>query len=259
MPVSTPTGRHRRLSRYHRELDEPRHTLRNPDGRVPGALRPGLQPELVVAAVLSPEGRFLDLEALSADGEHLAGRVVAVEHPRLRRCEPGCVEDWEALVAGRSSIVPHDDDGKRFYLLVVNGASAESQARLTAREADVVQMAARGLTGKRIAYGLGLTPASVSAALGRAAAKMGLRSRTALVAVAAAMFGPRLGPSDVEALTPAERDVLELLRRGMSNAEIARLRARSTHTVANQVASILRKTGQPSRRALAAAVAEPAS
>jgi DNA-binding CsgD family transcriptional regulator len=49
------------------------------------------------------------------------------------------------------------------------------------------------------------------------------------------------------ALTAAERDVLERVVRGDSNADIARVRKASVRTVANQVASLLRKTGAESR------------
>jgi DNA-binding NarL/FixJ family response regulator len=48
-------------------------------------------------------------------------------------------------------------------------------------------------------------------------------------------------------LTLAEREVLEAIRQGRSNAHIAATRGRSERTVANQVASILRKTGRGSR------------
>jgi DNA-binding NarL/FixJ family response regulator len=54
-------------------------------------------------------------------------------------------------------------------------------------------------------------------------------------------------------LTEAERVVLDLLRRGLTNRAIAELRGTSTHTVAKQVRALLRKTGSPSRRALLAA------
>lgn len=212
-----------------------------------------------MAAVLSPAGRFLDLEDASVESaqrERLAERVITLERSRLRdrRKAPGALDDWQALIEGRYSVVPRDDtDGKRFYLLIRNAAITEPHARFSAREIDVLRMAARGFTGKGIAYALGLPPSSVSTALGSAAAKVGLRSRHALVEVAAAMFGVRSTSAPVAALTLAERDVLELLRRGMTNAEIARLRDRSSRTVANQVASILRKSGAPSRRGLAAA------
>jgi DNA-binding NarL/FixJ family response regulator len=48
-------------------------------------------------------------------------------------------------------------------------------------------------------------------------------------------------------LTSAERDVLARVARGQSNAAIARARKTSVRTVANQVASLLRKTGASSR------------
>jgi DNA-binding NarL/FixJ family response regulator len=41
--------------------------------------------------------------------------------------------------------------------------------------------------------------------------------------------------------------VLACIARGMSNAEIARVRQTSVRTVANQVGSLLRKTGAASR------------
>jgi DNA-binding NarL/FixJ family response regulator len=56
------------------------------------------------------------------------------------------------------------------------------------------------------------------------------------------------------ALSPAEREVLELLAAGHTNAEIARRRRSSVRTVANQVASIFRRLGVGSRAQLAAAL-----
>lgn len=53
-------------------------------------------------------------------------------------------------------------------------------------------------------------------------------------------------------LTAAERDVLELLLAGSSNAEIAKKRKTAIRTVANQVASLFRKFGVGSRAELAA-------
>jgi DNA-binding NarL/FixJ family response regulator len=48
-------------------------------------------------------------------------------------------------------------------------------------------------------------------------------------------------------LTAAERDVLARVVRGASNRDIARARKSSERTIANQVASLLRKTGATSR------------
>ncbi len=49
------------------------------------------------------------------------------------------------------------------------------------------------------------------------------------------------------ALTPAEISVARLIVAGRSNADIARTRGTSVRTVANQVASLLRKLGLGSR------------
>lgn len=51
---------------------------------------------------------------------------------------------------------------------------------------------------------------------------------------------------------PAQREVLHLLLRGLSNAEIARLRRRSERTVAHQVDSIYRRLRVGSRAELIA-------
>lgn len=54
------------------------------------------------------------------------------------------------------------------------------------------------------------------------------------------------------ALSPAEREIVALVLAGKTNAAIANARRTSTRTVANQIASILRKLGRSSRRALVA-------
>jgi DNA-binding CsgD family transcriptional regulator len=56
-------------------------------------------------------------------------------------------------------------------------------------------------------------------------------------------------------LTPAERHVLALILDDCSNADIALARARSPRTVANQIASLLRKFGRCSRAELIARAA----
>jgi DNA-binding CsgD family transcriptional regulator len=61
---------------------------------------------------------------------------------------------------------------------------------------------------------------------------------------------PTSAPSTPDGLTEAEREVLALVREGLSNADIARRRGRSVRTVANQIASIFAKCGVRSRAEL---------
>jgi DNA-binding CsgD family transcriptional regulator len=64
------------------------------------------------------------------------------------------------------------------------------------------------------------------------------------------LFSWDLAPASRDALrtlTDAEREVLALVTRGASNDEIARARQVSIRTIANQVASLLRKLDASSR------------
>ena len=56
-----------------------------------------------------------------------------------------------------------------------------------------------------------------------------------------------VSPAQPGGLTPAEQEVAALTLRGFSNAAIALRRGTATRTVANQVASIFRKSGVASR------------
>lgn len=68
--------------------------------------------------------------------------------------------------------------------------------------------------------------------------------------IAEASIRPAASP--VPPGAPAQREVLDLLLRGLSNAEIARRRARSERTVAHQVDSLFRRFGVGSRAELVA-------
>jgi len=63
------------------------------------------------------------------------------------------------------------------------------------------------------------------------------------------------GANEVFDVSSAQREVLDLLLAGMSNAEIAWIRRRSVHTVAHQVDAIFRRLGVGSRLELFALVA----
>jgi DNA-binding CsgD family transcriptional regulator len=74
-------------------------------------------------------------------------------------------------------------------------------------------------------------------------------------AVLAVVKVPLIERSPLSKLTPVERHVASLAARGLSNAAIGRQRGKSERTVANQMASILRKLSVGSRYELAALLA----
>ena len=157
---------------------------------------------------------------------------------------------WADLVCGKCSLVASEQrGGGRIYLLYQNGPKGRARRRLTRMEAAVVGAEARALPGKMIAYSLGVAPSTVSTTLRSATAKLGLSSSTELAQVVRALVEESTRIDDGR-LSAAEREVLTLLLEGKSNREVARARGRSERTVANQVASILRKTGCASCRAL---------
>jgi DNA-binding CsgD family transcriptional regulator len=73
--------------------------------------------------------------------------------------------------------------------------------------------------------------------------------------VLAVVSVPLTDPSSLAQLTPVERSVASLAATGLSNAEIGARRGTSERTVANQMASILRKMKLTSRYHLAARLA----
>jgi DNA-binding CsgD family transcriptional regulator len=125
---------------------------------------------------------------------------------------------------------------------------------LSPREGQVVKLAARGDANKVIASELGLTVSTVSVYLLKAARKLGVRGRVALIS--AYLVEVDAEPRLPALLTRSERIVATLMLRGATNAQIASLRGKSARTVANQVASIFRKLGVGSRGELAARYAK---
>lgn len=207
------------------------------------------RPESVTAEVTA-DGRILRREG-GAPADHVVKAAVArVEEARARRASGEGLELWTALVSGRVSLAPRTIGNEQRYLVLDNPPARRALRELSPSETAVLSLASRGLPTKLVAYGLGIPSSSVSERLSSAAAKIGSVSRAELVRIAALLAGDPRSELGVDALTEAERDVLALLQRGLSNPAIARLRSRSVRTIANQVASLLKKTGSASRRAL---------
>jgi DNA-binding NarL/FixJ family response regulator len=147
---------------------------------------------------------------------------------------------WTAIANGelgvmrRGHVYAFTDDGPR--------------RPLSATERAVTLAAARAFSGKEIAYMLGVSPSTVSESLGSAAAKLGLEAAELARLVRTLVVAPLDDCED--SLSEVEREVAAGIFDGKTNSEIACARGRSVHTIAKQVASILRKTGSPSRHVL---------
>ena len=235
--VAKPSARQRRLlSRVALHLE--------------AAQRPRHRPE-VLRALIAPNGKVLHRETgTESIALEASAAVSRVERARTRgaRSEPEAIELWSALVRGEASLVERTAGSCRQYLVLDNPPTTQPLHSMTSAERAVVSVAARGLSSKLVGYALGISQSAVSNRLRSAAAKLGVASRLELLRVAALLSrDPRAGFDDAT-LTAAERDVLDLLALGLSNREIASIRNRSMRTIANQVASLLRKTGSTSRR-----------
>lgn len=231
-------------------------------------------------AVLDPSGFCLHAVGAARHSvalQALRAAVIAREHARGRqvRAQPEtALAIWPALIAGHWSLVDHVElDGRRLVLAIRNCGDFENPRALTVREQQVVSLAAQGASNGEIAHERGISEGGVAAHLHAALRKLKCRSRTDLIRVARAeheqwllssdpgavgvVAEPMTDPVDTEfpMLSPAENAVLKLIRAGQGNQQIAALRRTSERTVANQVASILRKTKRHSRYELVAAAA----
>lgn len=136
-------------------------------------------------AILSSNGKVLHaLKAAKNKRESLhAARARRDEASKLKHDPEKALEIWKGLVGGRWSLVDHfDTDGKRLLLAVKNAPQIDPRADLSPRERRVCALVAMGHRDKEIAYSLGLSLGSVTAALHRARMKLKVSSRTELAA-----------------------------------------------------------------------------
>jgi DNA-binding NarL/FixJ family response regulator len=131
---------------------------------------------------------------------------------------------------------------------------------LPPRQQQVLEMFARGMSQKVIAYDLGIAGSTAATHLRKALDRLCIRRPQVPYAVAVASGDAQM-PDDAAdvplpaGLSPAEAEVVRAVLRGASNRQIARDRDRSARTVANQIAAAFRKLGVGSRGELYARAA----
>jgi len=207
--------------------------------------------------------------------ENLREAVRCIEQARTQagRSEPDdALDNWEALVDGRWSLVDRfDHDGKRYIIAVLNDPAHPDLRGLTAGERQVAEFVGLGRSTKQISYALGVSNSAVTNSTSRIQEKLGLSSHVELVSFFS-QAGPRRKLAEVAVegerllveaypliderwikdLTEAESQVTAQMIAGSTNADIAKRREVSEHTIANQVQAIFRKLLVRSRSELAA-------
>lgn len=232
----------------------------------------GRDPDERADAVLDASGRVHHATAAAASTDArdaLRTAVRAMERARgLLRLQDGerALALWQGLVRGTWSLVDRwDTDGKRYIAAIPNPPTNLDPRALTPREGAAAKLAADGASAKEIAYALGVSASNARALLSAALTKLGLRTRADLYRWSPtsadvhvlptsppihALAIPERDPSTWTPpadLTAAEVEVARLAALGRTNAEIARIRETSVRTVANQMATLLRKLGVASR------------
>jgi DNA-binding NarL/FixJ family response regulator len=221
-------------------------------------------------AIFDPAGRshYACGDAKASDELKALRAAVRARERALASLRAGTTAEplqlWNGMVSGRWSLLDRfESEGRRFVVALRNENIPSDPRSLTPREEQVAQLAGFGASNSRIAYALGVSAECVSAHLHSALRKLRCTGRRDLIrmlscgnyAFTVDINGDMIGviaeppPSQdaPEALTAAERRVLVAIREGKTNAEIARRCGTSPRTVANQVASILRKTKLASR------------
>lgn len=185
-----------------------------PEIEVVGSAANG-QEAIDLVAEHHPDAILLDLHMPVLDGIQ-ATRVLTAEHPDV------------AIVV----LTTYADDAS---VLAALGAGARSYLTKDADRADIVQ-ALRGA-----ATGLAVLDPAVQAALVAAATR-------------SSSPGPAAGPAALpeklpDGLTRREAEILSMIARGWSNAEIASDLYLSAHTVKSHINRVFAKTGSPDRAA----------
>lgn len=138
-------------------------------------------------AVLDPTGRCLDATGDAAQRVARAALregALRIAHARSRRARSpdDSLTLWQSLVAGRWSLVDQfESDGRRYLVAVPNRPEVPSARLFTSTEARILGAMLMGHPNKLIAYELGIAPSTVGTHIARAAAKLGVRGRVALM------------------------------------------------------------------------------
>jgi DNA-binding CsgD family transcriptional regulator len=141
-------------------------------------------------AILRPDGQLAHAESAAEPPSRrdvLRDAVKRLERARgaTRRTEPEvALELWRGLVAGRWTLIDqYEENGRRYLVARRNDPEHLDPRALTPRERQVAHLVAQGQSNKLIAYTLGLSLSTVGTHIAAAKRKLGVSSRSELIAL----------------------------------------------------------------------------
>jgi DNA-binding CsgD family transcriptional regulator len=144
--------------------------------------------EKFVEAVLKVDGQLEHAETTASTSESLQSLTDAVKRREWARGASGrndpnkAMAAWKPMVGARWSLADrYEHNGTRYIAARENAPSQGGPEALSPRERQVSSLAELGHSNKLIAYELGLAHSTVRVLLARAAAKMGVRTRSEVV------------------------------------------------------------------------------
>lgn len=139
-------------------------------------------------AILDAQGRFVHARGAAESPsarERIKASVLAIDSiraPKERSRGQQALQSWHPLTGARWTIVDrYEENGRRFIVARENQMDTVGLDLLTDRERQVVVHAALGLSTKQIAYTLGISEVTVRVLTARAARRLGVRTKKALL------------------------------------------------------------------------------
>lgn len=127
----------------------------------------------------------LDEAACSAVRELDRRRARAVRRPGEEEALE-VLDIWSFLLDRGFAVLDYDREGGRLVAVRLRDPEWDALHRLAPEERDVVEMAARGLSNKEVAFALRTNEATVATRLRRAQRRLGVKSRVELIELAGA-------------------------------------------------------------------------
>jgi DNA-binding NarL/FixJ family response regulator len=237
-----------------------------------------------IEAILDGSGKVHHAEGGAPNGLKLLRRAVLdrerIRSQTTRGVERDALDLWQGMVDGRWTLLDRfegDGEGRRFILAIKNDHELPTPRSLTMREEMVAQLVGRGFSNKEIGSSLGLSTETTAFHVKNILRKFSFESRADIIrwmneeniefaldiddVIVGVLAEPKPSTDDSfpTSLSPSEWDVFARVKRGESNRTIAEARGTSVRTVANQIQSVLRKTGCASRYELMASASASTS